>query len=505
MKKANYYLTLLCSLAGLTSLQADVRLPAIFSDHAVLQNSSKVPVWGWAAAGEEVSVTLGSAKANAKADGTGKWRAALDLSKTGAGPFDLLVRGNNELKISDVLVGQVWVCAGQSNMEMRLSTTKATDIIAHAQNPLLRHFKVEKKSVPAPVEDVVGQWVSAVPATVGEFTAVGYYFGQTLQQDLKVPVGLLNLSWGGSRAESWTSSEALSMQGGLKGYLEAVKAEAVLPGKKPMPNQVPSALFNGMLSPVLPYGIAGAIWYQGESNARPGCSQIYPKLLACMVADWRARWECGEFPFYLCQLPNFMVKSSAPAQPGTWVDLRDAQSQFVKMVPNTGQAILIDTGAAGDLHPINKKDPGERLARIALAKKYGRNIVHSGPVFQSAAVENDKMRLTFTHTEGGLVAKPLPATYQPKLLEPATLPLVRNSPDSELEGFIICGEDHKWEWANAKIDGESVLVWSPKVLKPAALRYAWGSNPTCNLYNSSELPAGPFRTDDFPLPETPQK
>ena len=493
-------------LLTVVAAHADVRLPAIFSEHAVLQRTVKAPVWGWAAPGEKVSVSLDKASADAVAGADGKWRVNLDLSKAGDGPFALIVKGNNEIRVGDVVIGQVWVCAGQSNMEMKLSTTRATADMAASNNTLLRHFKVEKKASEQPVEDVVGQWSFALPATVGEFSGVGYYFGRMLQRELKTPVGLLNISWGGSMAEAWTSADALASDGEMKARAEELKAMPSPPGKAPALNKMPAYLFNGMIAPVLPYAIAGVIWYQGESNAGSGLAVFYRKLLGVMVSDWRAKWDCGEFPFYLCQLANYQAKRNQPGLASTWAELREAQAQFPRTVPNTGTAILIDAGELATIHPANKKDPGERLARLALAKTYGRgDLPFAGPELKSVATEGDKMRLTFTHAEG-LAARPLPATIAPLSLKPeATVPLERFSPESELQGFLICGGDRKWTWANAKIDGESVIVWSPTVPHPIAVRYAWDNNPTCNLYNAAGLPAGPFRTDDFPLTVKPSK
>jgi len=507
---------LLVSFARVSS--ADVRLPAIFSDHAVLQRSEKVPIWGWAGAGEEVSVTLGAAAAKTNADPAGKWRINLDLSKIADGPFELVVRGKNEVKVADVLVGQVWVCVGQSNMEMKLGATKdAKEVISQTNNPLLRHFKVERKAVATPVEDVVGKWVVADSRGLSEFSGIGFYFGQSLQADLNVPVGLIHSSWGGSLAESWMSPEAFAGDKELKARememlarVDAAakpdeSAEGTGPQKAIPPSKSPSYLFNGMLVPIIPYAIKGAIWYQGESNAGSGQAPFYPRLLTAMIGDWRKRWAIADLPLYICQLANNQIKRNTPGLASTWAEFREGQTKLLA-TPNTGMAVLIDIGEEGTVHPRNKKDAGERLARIALAKTYGKDVVWSGPVFESASVEGDKMRLKFAHIDGGLVVRPLPETYQPRSIDPKSVPLVRNSPQSEIEGFIICGGDHKWVWADAKIDGDSVLVWSPQVPKPAAARYAWENNPTCNLYNGAGLPAGPFRTDNLPgtkLPKAP--
>lgn len=481
------------------SSQAEVRLPAIFSDHAVLQKAGSVPVWGWALPGEDIQVELGEECATAKADESGKWRVNLDLSNSGPGPFDLVVRGKNEVRISDVVVGEVWICAGQSNMEMKLSTTGAKDEIKKANTPSLRHFKVEKNPASVSAEDAQGAWVTATNPTAGEFSGVGYYFGRMLQEDLKVPVGMINPSWGGSMAESWTSPEAIARDPEVKMHCEELTATT-----PQAPNKVPSSLYHGMLAPIIPYGIKGAIWYQGESNAGSGVSSLYKKLLATMVEDWRSKWQQGDFPFYLCQLANYQARRPEPGLTSVWAELREAQTKF-QATSNTGMAVLIDVGEEKTVHPINKKDPGERLARLALARDYGKSVVFSGPAFESVRFEEGQAIIKFTHTENGLKAAPIPATYRPLAAKPEEVPLIRNSPRSELEGFIICGHDMKWAWADAKIEGDSVIVSSSKVPRPVAVRYGWENNPICNLYNGAGLPAGPFRTDDFPLTNKPTK
>jgi sialate O-acetylesterase len=261
------------------------------------------------------------------------------------------------------------------------------------------------------------------------------------------------------------------------------------------PQYVPGAIYNGMVAPVVPYAIKGTIWYQGESNA--GRSARYRTDFPLLINDWRKQWNEGDFPFYFCQLANYMGKKNVPGESG-WAELREAQSLTLKL-PHTGQAVLIDIGESEDIHPRDKQDVGERLALIALAQDYGKSVVFSGPVYDSMKAESGNIILTlsFKHTEGGLVAKPLPATYLVKSQSHETAPLVRNSPNSELEGFAICGADKQWVWADAKIAGNNVLVWSDKVAAPVAVRYAWSDNPTCNLYNGAGLPASPFRTDDF--------
>ncbi len=651
-------------------------LPSIISNHMVLERTENVPIWGKADPGEEVTVTLDGQSASAKADVEGKWKVFLDLKDSAPGPFEMTVAGKTKRTISDVVVGEVWLAGGQSNMEWTLnSTLGAAEEMAGSTNPLLRQFKVQKAASPEPSGDCTGSWVTASPQTSGGFTAVGYYFGKTLQKELGVPIGLISDNYGGTHCEAWTSREALdsnpelkasreSLQKKFEEYPERKKAfvekfgdwirengredvptadpsvyagmevstegwvpvkipgpvaasglpgegvvwlrrdvevpekgmdyltlflpidgfdsvywngkllkqttyqdfvgrghmrcygpytipgSAVLQGRNvlairlyepagpavftgspradmksldgewmaraehtfppidaaklaaapqppmnpPESQNIPGFLFNGMLHPILPYAISGVVWYQGESNA--GRAWQYRTAFPLLIADWRRQWGRGDFPFYFCQLANYQSKKPEPGE-STWAELRDAQLQTLH-VPGTGQAVLIDLGEAGFIHPRNKKDVGERLAKIALARDYGKTIPFSGPGYESLKIEGGKMILKFSHTDGGLVAKPLPDTHVVRSDTKTSAPLIRNSPASPLEGFAICGEDRKWVWADAKIDGDTVVVWSDKVPVPVAVRYAWADNPTCNLYNGAGLPASPFRTDDFP-------
>ncbi len=661
---------------------ADVKLPAIISDHMVLEKAAKVSIWGSGDPGEEVTVSLNGIAATAKADAAGKWMLALNLKDSAPGPFEMTVAGKNKLTLSDVVIGEVWVASGQSNMQFMVrEAIGAKGEMARPANPLLRQFAVKMNATSELMDDVQGKWVSASPATVGNFTAVGYFFAKMLQKELSVPVGLIHISVGGTPCESWTSAEALDSVPDLratrerlwaavkeapekkKAFIESMEAwtkengredkpcadaaaytgpeissdgwvavklpgavtapvlpqagavwlrkeinfpsaptekfpislpidgfdsvywngrllkqttfrnfeglgfvrrrgpfdimpEDVKVGKNilairlyeptrpavfpantggpragsggsiklegewlakteyefpaipaeklaaapqpliipPSPIHVASFLFNGMVRPIIPYAIRGVIWYQGEANTSRAYQ--YRTTFPLLISDWRKQWNQGDFPFYFCQLPIYRPKASMPGESG-WAELREAQSLALKL-PNVGQAVTIDVGETGNLHPRNKKDVGERLALIALAKDYGKAIPFSGPVYDSMKVESGKAILSFLHTDGGLTAKPLPETDVVSSLTNETATLVRNSPNSQLEGFAICGEDRNWTWSDAKIDGDNVIVWSDKVPSPLAVRYAWADNPTCNLTNGSGLPASPFRTDDFP-------
>ena len=615
-------------------------LSPVFTDHMVLQRDQKDAVWGWAKPGDKVSVSLAGQSADAVAGVDGKWQVMLPALPAG-GPHTMTVTGPETVTLNDILVGDVWICSGQSNMEWVVANSNdAQAEIAAANHPQIRSINLPHVTAAQPQTTFSSSgWQVCSPQTVGGFTAVGYYFGRKLHEDLEVPVGLIHTSWGGTIAEAWASKEGLEpiadfnaamaaleaqanasgsdsqedwftkhdagTKGGWSGDTiddaawtaigqplqwtgspvaelanldgvvwfrralelpaEAAGKEAVLQlgaiddedtvwlnGRKigegegwnearsykvpagllkagrnsiavrvldhsgggglvgpadqmklvagaavvplagewrykvgadlakcpPFPRRgggnpnVPTVLYNAMIAPLLPYGIKGAIWYQGESNA--GRAQQYRKVLPAMIGDWRKRFGQGDFPFYIVQLANFMPKQPAPG-PSEWAELREAQAMTGNNVPNSGIAVTIDIGDAADIHPRNKQDVGKRLALQALAKTYGKDVVAAGPEFKSAKVEGGTIRLGFDSVGGGLVAK-----------------------DGTLKSFSIAGEDKKFVWAEAKIDGETVLVSSPQVPKPVAVRYGWENNPDATLYNQAGLPAGPFRSDDWP-------
>jgi len=653
-------LTIIVLLLVGVAAHAIVALPHIFSDHMVLQQQKPIPVWGTADPGEQVTVTFAGQLATTVADAQGQWVVRLKACKARTTQMGqtLTVLGKNTVVFRDVLIGEVWVCSGQSNMQMAVaSTNNAAQEITGAIYPQMRLFTVPDVTAPSPQVDCGGQWSICTPETVPGFSAVGYYFGRHLHQTLKVPVGLINTSWGGTVAEAWTSAPALRAklpefsgildtmanpsasaqqamtvyqqriterekasqtmyaleddlvaagkwaasdlddskwqimdlpgnwkekglpdvdgivwfrktidvpaswagkeiilrpgpidevdnawfngtlvggkgrirtmetsfwnvpreyhvpgalvkaganvvsirvfnavgQAGLWGtaadtmFVELAdgtdkthlslagdwrcKPELILPVVPPNPSSpnVPSVLFNGMINPLIPYAIRGAIWYQGESNAdRP---VQYQTLLPTMIADWRTRWQVGEFPFLIVSLANFMGRNSQPEESG-WAELREAQALTTTALPNVGLGIAIDIGDATDIHPRNKQDVGLRLALAARAIAYKQKLVYSGPVFKALKIKDGKAEVSFLYTGKGLVAK-----------------------GEALTGFAICGSDHHYVWAQAKIVGAQVVVWSDKVANPVAVRYAWANNPECNLYNSAGLPAVPFRTD----------
>jgi len=454
-----------------------LKLPAIFGDHMVLQCNMPVPIWGWAKPNEEVAVILkGKTPLVTKANEEGRWMLRLPPQPAG-GPHELIVRTREEtVRFTDVLFGEVWVCSGQSNMEWPVALAQnAKQEIATANFPQIRFFVVEKSVALEPQPDCKGRWVVCSPETVGGFSAVGYFFGREIHQRLKVPVGLIGTYWGGTPAEAWTDLKALESDPDLKPILERLPRDRSKIPQQPQPpinNWTPTALFNAMVAPIIPYAIRGVIWYQGESNV--GRAYQYRKLFPALINSWRRAWGQGDFPFLFVQLANYLERKPEPTE-SAWAELREAQLLTFKTVRNTGMAVAIDIGEANDIHPRNKQDVGKRLALAALAIAYGQKVVYSGPIYRSMRIEGDKIRLFFDHVGSGLVAK-----------------------GGELKGFAIAGEDRKFVWAKAKIEGNTVVVWSEQVPKPVAVRYAWADNPECNLYNKEGLPASPFRTDDWP-------
>lgn len=552
MKK---FIPLLAAFVLATTLRADVKLPAIIGDNMVLQADKPLPVWGWASPGEKVTVSLLGENKEVTAGQDGKWMVKLEAKKAG-GPVEMNITGKNKLTLKNILIGEVWVCSGQSNMGYTFDRAHNASVeSSKANNPKIRLFKVPRVTAFSPQEDAAGKWEECDSETVKNFTAVGYFFGRDIQKALGVPVGLINTSWGGTPAQAWTSIEGLKSEAALEGYVKSYtdtstnldklkenhqkvtlpKYEAALkawqettgkehrenlakwqkevaaakaagkeappqpkpakamprkpdePGKSP---HVPSVLYNGMIQPLVPFAIRGAIWYQGESNA--GTPVLYQTLFPTMIKDWRRVWgQNDNFPFLFVQLANYMKRESEPTQgEGGWPGLREAQNMTLSL-PNTGQAVIIDIGEADDIHPQNKDTVGQRLALAGLKVAYGQNVAYSGPTYDSMAVEGNKVRVKFKNAGGGLMIGAAPAI---RLNEQA------KKPAEKLIGFAVAGEDKKFVWANAQIDGDSVLVWADGIAKPVAVRYAWANNPACNLYNKEGLPASPFRTDTWTSP-----
>ncbi len=648
-------LAALALLASGAAANADVKLASPFSDNMVLQREMPVPVWGKADPGEEVKVSFAGQSKGAKAGDDGKWSVKLDALKASKEPAELKVDGKNEIVLKNVLVGEVWVCSGQSNMEMSLRGVRnAQEEIANAKFPLIRALRVPNAATSSVQDSFKGDWKICSPETAGGFTATGYFFARELTQRLDIPVGLLMTYWGGTPAEAWTPLETLESDPDFAKYVAGYKkmaamsveernalnaeaekkarqkdsgnegakngwqkADAGSDGWKPVASarrmedssdignidgavwfkkevelpaawakapltvelgviadtdnvyfngveigatgqnvenywkakrkyQIPEGLanagrntiavrvfnevnnggllgpasdmkiskegekqtvalsgewlakiekslkaarpnsvrphcagaylYNAMIAPLIPYAIRGAIWYQGEANAGDGYG--YRKLFPAMIKSWRENWQQGDFPFYFVQLANFMARKDQPGD-SAWAELREAQTMTLAL-PNTGMAVIIDIGEAEDIHPKNKQDVGKRLALSALAQTYGEKIEFLGPFYKSMKVEDGKIRLSFDHIGSGLEAK-----------------------GGKLSGFAICGEDKKFVWAEAQIDGNEIVVSSANVKEPVAVRYAWADNPDCSLCNKEGIPASPFRTDKFPIRNEP--
>ena len=507
-------------LLGAAALHAEVALPSHFSDHMVLQREMKVPIWGTAGPGETVTVEFAGQRRSAQAGPDGKWRVTLEPMPASSEGRPMTVTGSgskSSVQFADVLVGEVWLCSGQSNTEFTMSRTERfyfcgvtneAEEVAAANHPAIRMFTSDSARSYEPRSNIPGcAWQVCTPESVREFSAVGYFFARGLLQELKVPVGILTLTYGASTAQAWIRREALASSPRLRPMLEQFDADvkasqtatnqsaraaalakwetavakAKAAGKKapkrprvfdPAQDQhSPTVMFNGVVAPVIPYAIRGVLWYQGESITTGGVA-LYPLLQTTLIQDWRQLWGEGDFPFYVCQLAAYKAPATDPNSPGNLPATREAQATVLRL-PNTGMAVTIDIGDAGSVHPRNKQDVGRRLLRIALAQAYGRPIEYSGPVFDSMQVEGGAIRLRFTHVDGGLMARGGP-----------------------LQQFAIAGADKKFVWANAAIVGKDVVVSSPQVPEPAAVRYAWADNPEgCNLYNAEGLPAAPFRTD----------
>jgi sialate O-acetylesterase len=457
-------------LAGLAWLSApaalaDVKPHTLFSHGMVLQQGMKVPVWGTADDGEKITLTIeGRVKENVflnhsvKTEATkGNWRVVLPEMAAG-GPFTMTILGKNSITLKDVYVGEVWICSGQSNMQWPVNQGggNVKEVVATSKNPKIRLLTVPRKPADKPQTDLQAKWEECGPATVGGFSAVGYYFGRDLQKALNVPVGLISSNQGGTAAERWTSLAVLEKLPESKGK---DKGEATL--------------YNAMIAPLVPYAFKGVIWYQGESNASR--HDQYEKLLSAMIKNWRDDWKQGDFPFLIVQLAPFMKIEKEPTDT-PWARLREAQRQVSLKVPHTAQVVITDAGDEKDIHPKPKEPVGARLALAALALVYGRQVEHSGPAYDSLKVEGDKAVLSFKHIVGGLEAK-----------------------GGSLTGFTIAGEDRKFYNAEAEIRGDKVVVWSDQVPKPVAVRFGWANYPVVNLWNKAGLPASPFRTDDWPL------
>ncbi len=433
---------------------AEVKPHGLFSDNMLLQREIPINVWGTAANDEKVTVAINDQTVSTVAK-DGKWLVQLK-PLTAGGPTTLTITGSNTIELKNVLIGDVWICSGQSNMEMTLNNcaTGPADV-KQSTNAKLRLYNVPRHGKPEPQDDVVGTWSECNPQTTPNFSGVAYYFGRALQAKLDVPIGLINTNVGGTPAEAWTSQQALEAEPATAVYLKRRHSD----------------LYNAMIHPLQNYGIRGAIWYQGESNA--GEAYLYRKLFPTMITNWRAAWKQGDFPFLFVQLAPYEKIVDAPG-PSRWAELREAQLLTAQNLPKTGMAVITDVGDEKDIHPKRKQPAGERLALAARAIAYGEKIEYSGPVYQSMSVDGANAVIKFTHLGQGL-----------------------KSEGDQLTGFTIAGEDKAFHNARAKIEGDTVVVSSPDVAKPVAVRYGWNQYPVVNLWNKDGLPATPFRTDDF--------
>ncbi len=482
------------SLGRAAEPRAGLKLHGLFGDGLVLQRDVPCPVWGTAAPGDKVEVSVAGQKKSTKTGADGRWSVRLDPLSAG-GPHELTVGGSSTITIRDVLVGEVWLAAGGSNMQMPLKATKISQTDVDDSIGRMRFFVVPPGSAESPQKDLSGTWKSALSQSTGDFSAAAYYFGRELLRQLKVPVGILQASADDSRADQWISKSSLGQsrggrassvlnslqmanyeimmqkyQGSLRRAEEAKrKGEPVPPVLAPPPKpDAVSDLYNARIAPLIPYALKGAIWYQGEGELynAPAYTTMFPGL----IRSWRSEWGQGEFPFGYVQLAN-----QGPRWAGgtSWANFRDAQRAALE-VPNTGMVVAIDLGEADDTPPRNKEDVGKRLSLWALARAYGKDLVYSGPLYDSMAIQVDKVRVRFKNVGGGLQTN-----------------------GSKLKGFTVCGDFRIFVDADAEIDGDTVVVSSREVRWPAAVRYGWANNPDCTLTNKEGLPASPFRSDKW--------
>lgn len=512
---------LLCSLAFVVALlstaRAELKLPAIIGDHMVLQQKQSNPIWGWDAPGTKVTVTFAGQSKSAEAGADGKWTVKLDPVPANAQPQTLTIAGSTKRDIQDVLIGEVWMCSGQSNMGFTLSSDWNGDLEAAASKlPNLRLIKVPQVGTQELQNDFRGEWKAAAAESALPFSAVGFLFGRYLHEILGVPVGLIDNAWGGSAAEAWVRRASLEKDPRFKLLMEGtVQREAVMQSEKaktdydaalakwkedaekakaegkPLPRQPqspqqwltgnarPGNIFNGVMHPTLGYGIKGVVWYQGESNASRAYE--YGELFPFMIEQWRKEWKEGDFSFYWVQLADYLPEKPEPGD-SNWAELRESQTKTMKL-PNTGQAVIIDLGEGKDIHPKNKHDVAARLVRWALVKDYGLKFPYHSPEFKSLEIQGSKATITLDCFGSSL----------------------RPFDVAEAIGFAVCGEDKQWHWAKGILrGGDKVEVSSDKVEKPIAVRYAWADNPVCNLFSNEGLPVTPFRTDSFEMITKPK-
>lgn len=460
---------------------AAVKPHGIFVEQMVLQRDRPIPVFGTADAGETVTVDFGGQTLPCTADKDGSWSVTLKPMKANGEPAAMTISGTNKMTINGIVIGDVWLCSGQSNMQLTMNDFHKTEDIAAAKFPLIREFDVPRTESATPVGDVKGGWMVCSPEQAGRFTATGFYFCRKLHQEANIPMGIIQAAWSGSAIEPFISLDAKA----------AIPELAVPPPAKPgTPVAVWHNRYNAMIHPLIRFPIKGVVWYQGETNAMVGDGENYFFKQKALIQGWRKAWNIGDFPFYFVQLPAYQKSPEPPEENEGWANVRIDQLKTLS-IPQTGMAVAIDLANPdnpGDIHPMNKRDVSERLALWSLAKDYGKkNLVFSGPLYKAMRVEKGKIRIAFDHIGTGLMIG------LKKGMEPTT-----TDPAAKLKRFAIAGEDKKWHWADAIIDGKNVVVSSPSVPKPVAVRYAYAKNPEgCNLYNKEGFPASPFKTDNW--------
>lgn len=485
------------------TLNAQVKLPALVADNMVLQQNSKVNLWGWASPNEKINLQLGwqNTPVEIIADLNGNWKTVVNTPVGSEKPYEITIEASNKIILKNILIGEVWICSGQSNMYFPVGKEDGTwktgvknyeEEIKNASYPNIRLFTVATNASPKPLDDVIGSWKECSPTSINTFSAVAYFFGRDLYQKLNVPIGLISTSWGGTKAEAWTAQNILEentdflpileqdatneklFQEKLATYYVDLKKERLantvdgfksqLKKPKKEANKTSYVLYNAMLHPIVNYTMKGVIWYQGESNAEKAF--LYRSLFPAMVKSWREEWKQGDFPFYYVQI--------APHK-GQNPDIREAQLIASKTIPNAGMVVTTDVGNATNIHPIDKQTVGYRLALIARAKTYGENkLVYSGPTYNHLKNKKNKIQLFFDNVDSGF-----------------------KKPSEELKEFEIAGDDQVFYPAETKIDGKTIVVSSSKVKNPTAVRFAWKAVPEPNLFNNENLPASPFRTDDW--------
>lgn len=451
---------------------SSIRPNPVFSDGAVLQRGVRVPVWGTGTEGEQVTVSFQDQWVSTSVK-DGRWKVILKPMSAG-GPYTMVIQGSNTITLNDILVGDVWLASGQSNMEWALANSfEPAEDIAAAEDPELRLLTVPRKISDAPQQEADIRWARCSPKTVPGFSAVAYYFARELRRTQGVAIGIISSAYGGTVCEAWTNPAALKQVESLT-YLASRH-----PVFDPANANATGVLYNGMIHPVIPYALRGFIWYQGESNGDRGYE--YRTLFPAMIANWRKEWGLGDLPFLFVQLAPYFEKKDDPG-PSYWAELREAQLLTSQRVKNTAMAVITDYGDEQDIHPPWKKPVGERLALAARALAYGEKIPYNGPIFKGMGIQENKIVLEFDHTYGGLV-----------------------SGDGKLAGFTVAGDDRVFHKAEALLEDNRVIAWSDEVAKPVAVRYGWSDYPDVNLYNGAGLPASPFRTDDWPLLSGPKE